>query len=46
MPIDKIEVKFKLGQDERSDDMKAATDQLDNNGQQALAKRMRDYCKL
>lgn len=46
MPIDKMEVKFKLGQDERSGDMKAATEQLDKNGQQALADRMRDYCKL
>lgn len=46
MPIDKMEVKFKLGQDERSSDMKAATEQLDKNDQQALADRMRDYCKL
>jgi transcriptional regulator len=46
MPIDKMEVKFKLGQDERRGDMKAATEQLDKNGQQILADRMRDYCKL
>lgn len=46
MPIDKMEVKFKLGQDERSGDMKAASEQLDKDGQQALANRMRDYCKL
>ena len=46
MPIDKMEVKFKLGQDERNGDMQAATVQLDKDGQQALADRMRDYCKL
>lgn len=46
MPIDRMEVKFKLGQDERSGDMKAASEQLDKDGQQALANRMRDYCKL
>ncbi len=46
MLIDKMEVKFKLGQDERSGDMKAASEQLDKDGQQALANRMRDYCKL
>lgn len=44
--IEKMEVKFKLGQDERSADMQAATEQLDKTGQQELADRMRDYCKL
>lgn len=46
MKIEKMEVKFKLGQDERSADMQAATEQLDKTGQQELADRMRDYCKL
>ena len=46
MKIDKMEVKFKLGQDERSADMQAATEQLDKTGQQELADRMRHYCKL
>jgi transcriptional regulator len=46
MKIDRMEVKFKLGQDERQGDMQAAVDQLDKDNQQALAQRMRDYCKL
>lgn len=44
--LDKIEVKFKLGQDERAPDTAAAIEHLQNNGQEALAERMRDYCKL
>lgn len=44
--LDKIEVKFKLGQDERAPDTAAAIEHLEHNGQEVLAERMRDYCKL
>ncbi len=46
MTIDHIEVKFKLGQDERKSDTQAAIEKLEKDGQYELAARMRAYCKF
>lgn len=44
--IEKAEVRFKLGQDERSRDMAAAQSQLRSQGKTDLADRIRSACRL
>ncbi|MDL2204855.1 FMN-binding negative transcriptional regulator, partial [Brucella intermedia] len=46
MPIEKMEVKFKLGQDERAADMSAAIKKLHEEGREHLAEMMARHCKL
>lgn len=46
MPIEKMEIKFKLGQDERSADMNAAIKKLREEGREDVAEMMARHCKL
>jgi transcriptional regulator len=46
MPIEKMEIKFKLGQDERSADMSAAIKKLREEGRDDVAEMMARHCKL
>lgn len=44
--IERVEIRFKLGQDERPRDMTAAVRQFRANGQEALADKIRQACGL
>jgi transcriptional regulator len=46
MPVENMEIKFKLGQDERSTDMKAAISKLRDEGRYELAEMMARHCKI
>lgn len=46
LPIEQVEARFKLGQDERPRDMAAAVDKLREEGRTDLASAMARYCGL